>query len=127
MRHQLLRRVQRLVGLVSFVLLLGIGLATMELAGFRWTDLLQFIPSGTFGVLFQREITIISGHAGSDSGAVCLDANGDPTVTEQAVNAAIAERVARRLRRSGASVTIFDEFDPRLELLQSDLLISLHA
>lgn len=126
-RHQLLRRVQRLVGLVSFVLLLGIGIATMELAGFRWTDLLQLIPSGTFGVLFQREITIISGHAGSDSGAVCLDANGNPAVTEQAVNAAVAERVARRLRRGGASVTIFDEFDPRLELLQSDLLISLHA
>ena len=127
MRYQLLRRIQRLLGLLSFILLMGIVGATLELAGFRMTSLLQSIPPGTFGVFFNHHIAIISGHAGSDSGAVCLDAAGNPTLTEQAINAAVAERLARRLRRSGAVVTVLAEFDPRLTMLQSDLLISLHA
>ncbi|MCB0182574.1 MAG: N-acetylmuramoyl-L-alanine amidase, partial [Anaerolineae bacterium] len=35
--------------------------------------------------------------------------------------------VAERLRWGGAAVTILNEFDPRLENLQVDLLVSLHA
>ncbi|MCB0190157.1 MAG: N-acetylmuramoyl-L-alanine amidase [Caldilineaceae bacterium] len=127
MRHQLLRRVQRLFGLVSFTLLLGIGVATLELAGYSWGTLFQLIPAGTLGALFNRDIAIISGHAGNDSGAICVGADGTPTVTEQAINAEVAERLSRRLRRGGATVTILEEFDPRLDLLQRDLLISLHA
>lgn len=127
MRHQLLRRLQRLVGFISVVLLMGIGVATMELAGYQWSDFVQLIPSGTFGALFNRQLTIISGHAGYDSGAICTSIDGQPVLTEAEINAAVAERLARRLRRGGASVTILAEFDPRLEELQSNLLISLHA
>lgn len=127
MRHQLLRRLQRIVGLVSLLLLLTIVIATLELTGYRRADLLRLLPSDLFGVLFNKELTIISGHAGYDSGAVCSDDDGDTILTEQTINAAVAERLARRLRRGGATVTIFDEFDARLEQLQSDLLISLHA
>jgi len=103
----------------------------MELVGYRWADVLQLIPPGIVGPLFDQQLTVISGHAGYDSGAICMAIDGSstlpPSVTEVEINAAVAERFARRLRRGGASVTIMDEFDPRLEQLQSDLLISLHA
>ncbi|MGL4648652.1 MAG: N-acetylmuramoyl-L-alanine amidase, partial [Caldilineaceae bacterium] len=74
-----------------------------------------------------KQVAIISGHAGNDSGAVCEESDGTPTLTEASINAAVAAQAAERLRRAGAFVTILDEFDPRLESLRADLLISLHA
>jgi N-acetylmuramoyl-L-alanine amidase len=102
-------------------------IVTLRLFGYNLPNLLQALPAGTFGPLFNREIAIISGHAGNDSGAVCLGADGTPTLTEASINATIAALVAQRLRRNGASVTVLDEFDARIPDLQADLLLSLHA
>lgn len=100
---------------------------TLRMFGYDLPNLLQLVPAGTFGPFFNREIALVSGHAGFDSGAVCLDAAGNPTVTEAAINATIVGRVAQRLRRNGATVTVLDEFDERLTELRADLLLSLHA
>ncbi len=84
-------------------------------------------PQGLERSAFNREIGLISGHAGFDSGAVCTDDNGEVTLTEAEVNAEIADIVAKRLRRAGADVTVYEEYDPRLEGLRVDVLLSLHA
>jgi N-acetylmuramoyl-L-alanine amidase len=126
-RHQTLHKIQRFLATISFISLLGIVMISWQRSGGDLPNLRQLVPAGTFGVLFNRQLTIISGHAGFDSGAVCLGADGQPTVTEQAINAAVAERLAARLRRGWAAVSIYEEFDPRLQDLESDLVVSLHA
>ncbi len=127
MRHQTLQKIQRFLATISFISLLGIVIISWQRSGLDLPDWRQFVPAGALGTLFNRQITIISGHAGSDSGAVCLDAAGNPTITEQVVNAMIAERLAIHLRRGWATVTVVDEFDPRLQGLVADLMVSLHA
>ena len=127
MRHQTLQSIQRYLVIISFLSLLGISAVSLRLAGYDLAAIQRWLPPGLIGVLFNRQIAIISGHAGNDSGAICIDEAGEPTVTEAAIVAAIAERVAGQLRRGGAQVTILDEFDTRLTNLQTDLLISLHA
>ncbi|MEZ4870320.1 MAG: N-acetylmuramoyl-L-alanine amidase [Caldilineaceae bacterium] len=103
------------------------GGVTLQWLGYDFFALQHLLPPGLFGSLFNRQIALISGHAGNDSGAICTDATGAPTVTEAAIAATVAERVASKLRWSGAQVTILNEFDKRLANLQADLLISLHA
>ncbi len=67
-------------------------------------------------------VGIVAGHWGNDSGAVCPDG-----VTEQQVNLEIAKKVAERLRARGVWVDLLQEFDPRLQGFQADLLVSIHA
>lgn len=67
-------------------------------------------------------IGIISGHRGNDSGAVC-----DDGLTEASINFDTATRVTSRLRAEGYDVIILDEFDPRLNGLKVDALLSIHA
>ncbi len=67
-------------------------------------------------------VGIVAGHWGNDSGATCPDG-----VTEQQVNLEIARRVTERLRARGVWVDLLQEFDPRLEGFQADLLVSIHA
>jgi N-acetylmuramoyl-L-alanine amidase len=74
-----------------------------------------------------RRIALISGHAGNDSGAVCSDSNGIATFTEANLNAVIAGKVAALLQAGGASVLVLDEYDARIDRLDADLLLSLHA
>ncbi len=95
--------------------------------GYQWPTMADLLPTGWLGPLWGRQLALVSGHAGNDSGAICIDADGNPTVTEQAINAAVAALVAQQLTRAGATVTILDEFDDRLAGLQSDLLVSIHA
>ncbi|MCB0063615.1 MAG: N-acetylmuramoyl-L-alanine amidase [Caldilineaceae bacterium] len=127
MRHQTLRTIQRYLAVISFISVIGMAMVTLRLFGYDLPNLLQLVPAGTFGPFFNREIALVSGHAGYDSGAICVDANGVTTVTEAAINAAITQRVAQRLRRNGALVTVLDEFDERLPDLQADLLLSFHS
>lgn len=68
-------------------------------------------------------IGIISGHKGSDAGAVCDDSG----LTEVDVNATIANQVAQNLRAQGITVDVLDEFDPRLDGYVATALISIHA
>ena len=46
----------------------------------------------------QLRIGIVAGHTGNDSGAVCLDENGEVDITEADVNLEIANLVQKNLR-----------------------------
>lgn len=127
MRHQTLQSIQRYLVIVSFLAGLGIGAISLRIAGYDLSIIQTWLPPGLLGVLFNRQIAIISGHAGNDSGAVCIDNAGQAVVTEAATVAALTQRVASQLRRGGAHVTVLEEFDRRLDDLQADLLLSLHA
>lgn len=67
-------------------------------------------------------IGIISGHMGSDSGAVCGDG-----LTEAQVNENIANIVAATLRDRGVPTDILAEFDNRLPSYGATAVISIHA
>jgi N-acetylmuramoyl-L-alanine amidase len=126
MRRDLLGRIQQIFLLVSILLLVVIGILAAQAAGLPWASgeslagLLPALPS-------SPKVVLISGHAGNDSGAVCTDGAGVVTLAEADVNAAVARRVAERLRGAGKDVEIFDEFDVRLDGLVADVLVSLHA
>lgn len=127
MRYRTLQLAHRIIGAVSLVALASIVLIVARLGGFGVPLLDQLIPQTLVGAAFAKRVALISGHAGYDSGAVCGDNPSDPALTEAAVNAAIAERVAQRLRRAGADVLVLEEFDTRLAGLRADVLLSLHA
>ncbi len=73
---------------------------------------------------FMRRIGVISGHRGpeGDPGAVCPDG-----LTEAEINLNVAQRLVRNLQSRGYTVDLLDEFDPRLNNYQAELLLSIHA
>ncbi len=73
-------------------------------------------------VITGPQVAIISGHRGFDSGAVCDDGTMEALVNEE-----IANRVADLLKKEGVSVEVLDEYDPRLEGLKVQALVSIHA
>ncbi len=75
----------------------------------------------------RATIAIISGHAGNDSGATCENNDGDITLTEADTVARIAALAVDELRQRGYNVQLLQEFDERLDGLQVDALVSLHA
>jgi N-acetylmuramoyl-L-alanine amidase len=74
----------------------------------------------------QLRIGIVAGHAGNDPGAICLDEEGNITLTEADVNMAIAERVQEQLTAEGYQVDLLNEFDTRLNGYRALALISIH-
>lgn len=126
MRHTLLDRVQRFIVVVIVLSLAGIVLVGARVFGIGFAGDGQF-RQGFERAAFAARVAIISGHAGNDSGAVCEESDGQPLLTEASVNAGVAALAAERLRSAGADVLILDEFDPRLENLEADLLLSIHA
>jgi len=74
----------------------------------------------------QLHIGIVSGHWGYDAGAVCLDGNGDVTLTEAELNLKIATLVQEKLTQSGFKVDLLQEFDPRLDGYSAVALVSIH-
>lgn len=126
MRHRTVQQLQRIFALISFLLLAAIVLLAGQALGVVPSDLLALANPVR---LLPRapQVAIISGHAGSDSGAVCTDAAGNVTLTEAEINARVAGLAAQRLQRTGVDVVILDEYDARLEGLDADLLLSLHA
>ncbi len=127
MRRNTLLRLQRLLTLVSLVALLAILTTVARIAGFGLPGLDGVPPQGLVPAAFDRQVALVSGHAGFDSGAVCTDPEGNVTLTEAEVNARITGLAAERLRRAGADVLVLDEYDPRLQGLTVDVLLSLHA
>jgi N-acetylmuramoyl-L-alanine amidase len=84
-------------------------------------------PSGPLPVTTQgpaKPIGIVSGHwgNGNDPGAVCPDGTN-----EHDVNLAIASLVRQKLEARGYRVDLLQEFDPRLEAYNAELLLSIHA
>jgi N-acetylmuramoyl-L-alanine amidase len=67
-------------------------------------------------------IGIISGHLGSDSGAVC-----DGNIQEVNVNFTISERVVFTLPALGYEVELLGEYDNRLQGYRGRALVSIHA
>jgi N-acetylmuramoyl-L-alanine amidase len=118
---------QRIIVAIVFLALGGIALVGAQAAGLDLPGADGVQPQAFVRAAQGSEIALISGHAGNDSGAVCEDDLGNVSLTEASINARVAESAADRLRRAGASVTILNEFDPRLENLQADVLVSLHA
>ena len=74
----------------------------------------------------QLRIGIVAGHAGNDSGATCLDENGNITLTEADVNMKIASLVQETLIREGYQVDLLNEFDTRLNGYRALALVSIH-
>ncbi len=70
----------------------------------------------------RKRVALISGHAGFDTGALC--ANG---LAEVDVNREVTRWTERILRGAGARVTTLEEYDPRLEKVEADVLVSIHA
>lgn len=71
-------------------------------------------------------IGIVAGHAGSDSGAVCVDENGKVTLREVDVNYEIAALVQKNLVERGYQVDLLNEFDTRLNGYRAVALVSIH-
>ncbi|MEM8858567.1 MAG: N-acetylmuramoyl-L-alanine amidase [Chloroflexota bacterium] len=67
-------------------------------------------------------LAIVVGHGGSDPGAVC-----DDGLTEVQINENIAVQALAILEDAGYPVSLFGEFDPRLDGFSSDVVISLHS
>lgn len=131
MRRAAVLRIQRFFAIIGFIALVGILLIVARLMnmGLDWNSftLAQNVALPLPVPVINSRVALISGHAGYDSGAICADDAGNTTVTEAAVNAEVAEQAAELLRRDGTDVAILEEYDPRINSLEVDALISLHA
>jgi N-acetylmuramoyl-L-alanine amidase len=74
----------------------------------------------------QLRIGIVAGHSGNDSGAVCLDGNGNVTLTEADINLKIAAMVQEQLTREGYQVDLLREYDTRLNGYRALAIVSIH-
>jgi len=74
----------------------------------------------------QLRIGIVAGHNGNDPGAVCLDAEGQVTLTEAELNLRIAGIVQSQLVKRGFQVDLLNEFDTRLNGYRAVALVSIH-
>lgn len=74
----------------------------------------------------QLRIGIVAGHSGNDSGAVCVDGNGEVTLTEVDVNLEIAALVQQQLTQAGYQVDLLNEFDTRLNGYRALAIVSIH-
>jgi N-acetylmuramoyl-L-alanine amidase len=127
MRHDTVERFQRVFVWIFFLAVVGIGAVAARTAGVYPTDAQGLARQGLVPSVWNKQVALISGHAGNDSGAICEDADGQPTIQEADVNAAVARLAAERLRQAGADVAILDEYDAKLEDLRADVMLSLHA
>lgn len=74
----------------------------------------------------QLRIGIVAGHTGNDSGAACLDENGQADLTEVDVNLSIATLARESLVARGYQVDLLNEFDTRLNGYRAVALVSIH-
>lgn len=124
-RRETLQRLERFFISLGFVAFLGMAIVAARSAGVA-ADLRAAVPA-LRPPAWNTTVALISGHAGFDSGAICTDADGAILLTEAAINADVTARVAPLLRQAGATVLVLDEYDARLDGLEADVLLSLHA
>lgn len=131
MRRAIVHRIQRLFAIISFIAFLGILLILARIfnMGLSWDEftITQNVALPIPVPVINDRVAFISGHAGYDSGAICADDAGNTTITEAAVVADVTGQAANLLRRDGTDVAILQEYDPRINNLEVDVLISLHA
>jgi len=133
MRIVLIRRLQRVFLIVSVTLFAGIVFLAATGLDFLLPSPIERVTLITPTAEQEREqeqerelVALISGHAGYDSGAICGDSNS-PTLVEVEVVARIAELVQSELEEAGLAVLLLEEYDERLDRLEAELLLSLHA
>jgi len=107
--------------LLAVLGLLG-ALALLGWAGGQDGLTTELLSGGNTPRINGHRIGIVAGHSGNDSGAVCEDGRTEAETVQR-----IAEKVARRLERSGASVDMLAEYDERLNGYVADALVSIHA
>jgi N-acetylmuramoyl-L-alanine amidase len=74
----------------------------------------------------QLRIGIVAGHLGNDSGAVCVDGNGEVTLTEADMNLEIAAIVQQQLTQAGYQIDLLNEYDTRLNGYRALAIVSIH-
>jgi len=83
-------------------------------------------PNAVTTIQPQLRIGIVAGHTGNDSGAVCLDGNGQVDLKEVDLNLKIADLVQKSLVAKGYQVDLLNEFDTRLNGYRAVALVSIH-
>lgn len=132
MRIVLIRRLQRVFLIISVILFGGIVYLAATSVNYLLPSPIEQLTlitptlSLTTPTPEPETVALISGHAGFDSGAICGDSNA-PTLVEAEVVAHIAGLVQVELEAAGLDVMLLEEYDTRLDRLDADVLLSLHA
>jgi N-acetylmuramoyl-L-alanine amidase len=85
-----------------------------------------FAPQAQSQAQARIRVGIVAGHSGNDSGAVCMDGNGNVTLTEADVNLKIAAMVQEQLIQEGYQVDLLREYDSRLNGYRALAVVSIH-
>jgi N-acetylmuramoyl-L-alanine amidase len=131
-RPRPLRAVQATIGIAILVATLFTALPSRGLVAGNLYEQLSMVltprPGANVPVVSQPQerIGIVAGHSGNDSGAVCVDGNGNVTLTEADVNLEIAALVQQRLTQEGYEVDLLREFDSRLNGYRALAIVSIH-
>jgi N-acetylmuramoyl-L-alanine amidase len=126
------RALQSVLGIAILLATLFTALPSRGLIEGNFTERLSVIltPQTIQGEVLvpqpQLRIGIVAGHSGNDSGAVCLDGNGNVTLTEVDVNLKIAALVQEELTQRGYSVDLLREYDTRLNGYRALAIVSIH-
>ena len=136
-RTRSFRAVQTVLGVAILLATLFTALPSRGLVGGNFYDRLSviltprtnedeqapFVPQAQTA---QIRIGIVAGHSGNDSGAVCMDGNGNVTLTEADVNLKIAAMVQEQLIQEGYQVDLLREYDSRLNGYRALAVVSIH-
>jgi len=131
-RQRSLRTLQSTIGVAILLATLFTALPSRGLVSGDFYNRLSVIltPRPVDGVPLaaqpQLRVGIVAGHAGNDSGAVCVDGNGSVTLTEADVNLEIAAIVQQKLIERGFQVDLLREFDSRLNGYRALAIVSIH-
>ena len=136
-RARSFRAVQTVLGVAILLATLFTALPSRGLVGGNFYDRLSIIltprtneeeqvPFVQQQAQSQERIGIVAGHYGNDSGAVCLDGNGNVTLTEVDTNLKIAAMVQEQLTQAGYEVDLLREFDSRLNGYRALAIVSIH-
>jgi N-acetylmuramoyl-L-alanine amidase len=131
-RAHSLRAIQSVLGVAILLATLFTALPSRGLVGGNLYDRLSIVltPRSAESVSLisqpQLRIGIVAGHSGNDSGAVCLDGNGNVTLTEVDVNLKIAAIVQEQLTQKGYQVDLLREYDSRLNGYRALAIVSIH-
>lgn len=126
------RALQATVGIAIFLATLFTALPSRGLVSGDFYDRLSLVltprPGENAPLVSQPQIRIgiVAGHSGNDSGAVCVDGNGNVTLTEADVNLEIAALVQQQLTQLGYEVDLLREFDSRLNGYRALAVVSIH-
>jgi N-acetylmuramoyl-L-alanine amidase len=134
-RTRSFRAVQTVLGVAILLATLFTALPAGGLVGGNFYDRLSIIltprtneEAAPFVPQAQAQIRvgIVAGHSGNDSGAVCLDGNGNVTLTEADINLKIAAMVQEQLTQEGYQVDLLREYDARLNGYRALAVVSIH-